>query len=95
LIATHLGRLSRPDQVLGHSAEPRVRRRAAGQWCRQAVQLINEGTGYSWTHLRNLEAVRAAAIAFMDRYNRNSRLEKLRFKSPFETRQERLMRLAV
>lgn len=44
---------------------------------------------------KNLEQVRAAAIAFKDRYNRDWRLEKLRFKSPLEARQERLMKLAA
>ncbi|WP_421042398.1 hypothetical protein [Paraburkholderia sp. A2RI-6] len=44
---------------------------------------------------RNLEEVRAAAIAFMDRYNRDWRLEKLGFISPLEARQERLMELAA
>jgi putative transposase len=42
----------------------------------------------------NLEEVRAAAVAFKDRYNRDWRLEKLGFKSPLEARQERLMKLA-
>ncbi len=32
----------------------------------------------------NLEEVRAAAVAFKDRYNRDWRLEKLGFKSPLE-----------
>jgi putative transposase len=44
---------------------------------------------------RNLQEVRAAAIAFKDRYNRDWRLEKLGFKSPLEARQERLMKLAA
>jgi hypothetical protein len=44
---------------------------------------------------KNLEEVRAAAIAFKDRYNRDWRLEKLGFKSPLEARQERLMKLAA
>ena len=44
---------------------------------------------------RNLADVRAAAIAFKDRYNRDWRLEKLGFKSPLEARQERLMKLAA
>ena len=44
---------------------------------------------------KNLEEVRAAAIAFKDRYNRDWRLEKLGFKSPLEARQERLMELAA
>ncbi|WGS46902.1 DDE-type integrase/transposase/recombinase [Burkholderia sp. JSH-S8] len=44
---------------------------------------------------KNPEAVRAAAIAFKDRYNRDWRLEKLGFKSPLEARQERLMKLAA
>ncbi len=44
---------------------------------------------------RNLEEVRAAAIEFKDRYNRDWRLEKLGFKSPLEARQERLMKLAA
>jgi transposase InsO family protein len=44
---------------------------------------------------KNLEEVRAAAIAFRDRYNRDWRLEKLGFKSPLEARQQRLMKLAA
>ncbi|MFM0125421.1 integrase core domain-containing protein [Paraburkholderia sp. RL18-101-BIB-B] len=44
---------------------------------------------------RSLADVRAAAIAFKDRYNRDWRLEKLGFKSPLEARQERLMKLAA
>jgi putative transposase len=44
---------------------------------------------------KNLEEVRAAAVAFKDRYNRHWRLEKLGFKSPLEARQERLMKLAA
>jgi putative transposase len=43
----------------------------------------------------NLEEVRAAAVAFKDRYNRDWRLEKLGFKSPLEARHERLMKLAA
>lgn len=43
----------------------------------------------------NLEEVRAAAVAFKERYNREWRLEKLGFKSPLEARQERLMKLAA
>ncbi|MFL9964708.1 hypothetical protein PQR02_27320 [Paraburkholderia sediminicola] len=39
---------------------------------------------------KNLADVRAAAIAFKDRYNRDWRLEKLGFKSPLQARQERL-----
>ncbi|SEF12661.1 HTH-like domain-containing protein [Burkholderia sp. WP9] len=42
-----------------------------------------------------LEEVRAAAVAFKDRYNRDWRLEKLGFKSPLEARQEGLMKLAA
>ncbi|WP_167760356.1 hypothetical protein [Paraburkholderia pallida] len=44
---------------------------------------------------KNLEDVRAAAVAFRDRYNRDWRLEKLGFKSPLEARQEWLMKLAA
>jgi transposase InsO family protein len=44
---------------------------------------------------KNLEEVRAAAIAFRNQYNRDWRLEKLGFKSPLEARQERLMKLAA
>ncbi len=44
---------------------------------------------------KNLEEVRAAAVAFKDRYNRHWRLEKLGFKSPLEARQERLIKLAA
>ena len=45
---------------------------------------------------KNLEEVRAAAIAFKDRHNHDWRLEKLGFKSsPLEARQERLMKLAA
>ncbi|MGF6877413.1 transposase [Paraburkholderia sp. MM5477-R1] len=44
---------------------------------------------------KNLEEVRAAAVAFKDRYNREWRLEKLGFKSPLEARQARLMKLAA
>ncbi|OTP66426.1 integrase core domain-containing protein [Caballeronia sordidicola] len=43
----------------------------------------------------NLEEVRAAAVAFKDRYNRDWRLEKLGFKSPLEARQENLIKLAA
>jgi putative transposase len=43
----------------------------------------------------NLEEVRAAAIAFKDRYNRDWRLEKLGFKSPLEARQDQLIKLAA
>jgi len=44
---------------------------------------------------KNLEEVRAAAVAFKDRYNRDWRLEKLGFKSPLEACQESLMKLAA
>ena len=37
----------------------------------------------------NVEEVRAAALAFKDRYNREWRLEKLGFMSPLEARQVR------
>jgi putative transposase len=44
---------------------------------------------------KNLEEVRAAAIAFKDRYNRHWRLEKLGFMSPLEARQARLLKQAA
>ncbi|MEX3612389.1 MAG: hypothetical protein VB124_05675 [Burkholderia sp.] len=44
---------------------------------------------------KNVEEVRAAAIAFKDRYNREWRLEKLGFKSPLETRQAALLPLTA
>ncbi|WP_265302183.1 integrase core domain-containing protein [Verminephrobacter eiseniae] len=44
---------------------------------------------------KSLEEVRAATIAFRDRYNRDRRLGELGFKSPLEARQERLMKLAA
>ena len=43
----------------------------------------------------NVEEVRAAALAFKDRYNREWRLEKLGFMSPLEARQVRLMKQAA
>ncbi|MEX3582036.1 MAG: integrase core domain-containing protein [Burkholderia sp.] len=39
----------------------------------------------------NVEEVRAAAVAFKDRYNREWRLEKLVFKTPLEARQAPLL----
>jgi transposase InsO family protein len=42
-----------------------------------------------------VEEVRAAAIAFKDRYNRDWRLEKLGFMSPLEARQARLLKQAA
>jgi transposase InsO family protein len=44
---------------------------------------------------KNVEEVRAAAIAFKDRYNRDWRLEKLGFMSPLEARQARLLKQAA
>jgi putative transposase len=44
---------------------------------------------------KNLGEVRAAVVAFKDRYNRDWRLERLGFKSPREACQERLMKLAA
>ncbi|WP_144022155.1 integrase core domain-containing protein, partial [Caballeronia sordidicola] len=44
---------------------------------------------------KNVEEVRAAAIAFKDRYNRHWRLEKLGFMSPLEARQARLLKQAA
>ncbi|WP_028232845.1 IS3 family transposase [Paraburkholderia mimosarum] len=43
----------------------------------------------------NVEEVRAAALAFKDRYNREWRLEKLGFMSPLEARQASLMKQAA
>ncbi|MEX3611882.1 MAG: integrase core domain-containing protein [Burkholderia sp.] len=43
----------------------------------------------------NVEEVRAAAVAFKDRYNREWRLEKLGFKTPLEARQAALLPLAA
>jgi putative transposase len=44
---------------------------------------------------KNLEEVRAAAVAFKDRYNRDWRLEKLGFMSPLEARQASLLKRAA
>ncbi|KAF1065533.1 IS3 family transposase (plasmid) [Burkholderia gladioli] len=44
---------------------------------------------------KNVEEVRAAVVAFQDRYNREWRLEKLGFKSPLEARQASLLKLAA
>jgi transposase InsO family protein len=44
---------------------------------------------------RNVEEVRAAVIAFAERYNRHWRLEKLGFMSPLEARQAYAMREAA
>ncbi|MEX3526318.1 MAG: IS3 family transposase [Burkholderia sp.] len=44
---------------------------------------------------KNVEEVRAAAVAFKDRYNREWRLEKLGFKTPLEARQAALLPLAA
>ncbi|MEX3583080.1 MAG: hypothetical protein VB137_11610 [Burkholderia sp.] len=41
----------------------------------------------------NVEEVRAAAVAFKDRYNREWRLEKLVFKTPLEARKAPLLPL--
>ncbi|MEX3582535.1 MAG: integrase core domain-containing protein [Burkholderia sp.] len=43
----------------------------------------------------NVEEVRAAAVAFKDRYNCEWRLEKLGFKTPLEARQAPLLPLAA
>ncbi|MEX3583505.1 MAG: integrase core domain-containing protein [Burkholderia sp.] len=43
----------------------------------------------------NVEEVRAAAVAFKDRYNREWRLGKLGFKTPLEARQAPLLPLAA
>ncbi|MEX3557275.1 MAG: integrase core domain-containing protein, partial [Burkholderia sp.] len=43
----------------------------------------------------NVGEVRAAAVAFKDRYNREWRLEKLVFKIPLEARQAPLLPLAA
>ncbi|MEX3582775.1 MAG: integrase core domain-containing protein [Burkholderia sp.] len=43
----------------------------------------------------NVEEVRAAAVAFKDRYHREWRLEKLGFKTPLEARQAALLLLAA
>ncbi|MEX3605674.1 MAG: integrase core domain-containing protein [Burkholderia sp.] len=40
---------------------------------------------------KNVEEVRAAGVAFKDRYNREWRLEKLGFKFPLEARQAALL----
>ncbi|KAF1052627.1 MAG: hypothetical protein GAK41_01020 [Burkholderia gladioli] len=44
---------------------------------------------------KNVEEVRAAVVAFKDRYNREWRLEKLGFKSPLEARQASLLKFAA
>ncbi|MEX3583417.1 MAG: integrase core domain-containing protein [Burkholderia sp.] len=43
----------------------------------------------------NVEEIRAAAVAFKERYNREWRLEKLGFKTPLEARQAALLLLAA
>ncbi|MEX3557358.1 MAG: integrase core domain-containing protein [Burkholderia sp.] len=43
----------------------------------------------------NVQEVRAAAVAFKDRYNPEWRLEKLGFKTPLEARQAPLLPLAT
>ncbi|MEX3582751.1 MAG: hypothetical protein VB137_09255 [Burkholderia sp.] len=45
--------------------------------------------------MKNVEEVRAAAVAFKNRYNREWRLEKLGFKTPLEARQAALLPLAA
>jgi putative transposase len=44
---------------------------------------------------RNLGEVRAAVVAFKDRYNRHWRLEKLGFMSPHEARQAATLKEAA
>ena len=44
---------------------------------------------------RNLEEVRAAVGAFVERYNAQWRLEKLGFQTPNEARQEHSLRQAA
>ncbi|MEX3582656.1 MAG: hypothetical protein VB137_08580 [Burkholderia sp.] len=43
----------------------------------------------------NVDEVRAADVAFKDRYNHEWRLEKLGFKTPLEARQAPLLPLAA
>ncbi|MEX3612290.1 MAG: hypothetical protein VB124_05105 [Burkholderia sp.] len=43
----------------------------------------------------NVKEIRAATVAFKDRYNREWRLEKLGFKTPLEARQAPLLPLAA
>nr|WP_132459789.1 hypothetical protein [Paraburkholderia sp. BL8N3] len=60
-------------------------------WIDRFIAFLDEGTSYYGRILKNLEEVRAAAIAFRDRYNRDWRLE-MGFKSPLEARRERLLK---
>ena len=46
-----VGPLHQPDQVLGHPAVLRLRRRAPDQRRRRAVQSHAEGTDHPWSHL--------------------------------------------
>ncbi|MEX3582731.1 MAG: DDE-type integrase/transposase/recombinase [Burkholderia sp.] len=53
------------------------------------------GVAERFNRTNNVEEVRAAAVAFKDRYNREWRLEKLGFKTPLEARQAPLFPLAA
>jgi putative transposase len=81
-LAKRLGGLSRSDQVPGHHADLRLRRRTPERWRRRAVRRTMKEQVIHGRIFKNLEEVRAAAIAFRDRYHRDRCLEKLGFQSP-------------
>ena len=77
------GPLHQPDQVLGHPAVLRLRRRDPDQRRRRAVQSHAEGTDHPWSHLeRNIAELRDAVRDFVELYNARWIVEKNGYLSP-------------
>ena len=74
--------LHQPDQVLGHPAVLRLRRRAPDQRRRRAVQSHAEGTDHPWSHHRNIAELRDAVRDFVELYNAQWIVEKNGYLSP-------------
>ena len=80
-----VGPLHQPDQVLGHPAVLRLRRRAPDQRRRRAVQSHAEGTDHPWCY-RNIAELRDAVRDLVELYNAQWIVEKNGYLSPAQAR---------
>ena len=82
-----VGPLHQPDQVLGHPAVLRLRRRAPDQRRRRAVQSHAEGQIIHGRINRNIAELRDAVRDFVELYNAQWIVEKNGYLSPAQARQ--------
>ena len=87
-----IGPLHQPDQVLGHPAVLRLRRRAPDQRRRRAVQSHAEGTDHPWSHLpQHRGALRDAVRDFVELYNAHQdRRKAIRLPEPAPQARQRV-----